>query len=224
MTKRTVLISGCSGAGKSFTGDYLEMMCGFYHVDGDTFIISKEPEHVEWKTNLMKAFYEYWFDEKSAPRELWEPYYQGVANLVKKAHESNSEVVVSISVYNREVRDFFRLQFPHYIFILLNLSEDELVRRHIKRFEAFAESQSKTIEEVYQEIYKEPYSMDNYLKQTKRILKGFQPIAKDEVLSFAIDVSDEMYKTLHDVLQLPPPQGIIPIEDIANKNYKRWKK
>ena len=77
MSKKTVLISGCSGAGKSFTGDYLEMLFGFNHVDGDKFMLSTEPVHKELAKNLTKAFYDYWFDEKPAPQELWEPYYKG---------------------------------------------------------------------------------------------------------------------------------------------------
>ena len=225
MTKRTVLVSGCSGAGKSFTGDYLEMMCGFYHVDGDTFMISKEPEHVILKDNLVKAFYDYWLQEKSAPRELWVPYYQGLIELIKKAHETHTDVVVSHSVYHRESRDYFRSQLPDYIFIQLNLCEEELLKRHVKRFKAFADTKGKSIEDAYDMIYKEPYSMENFLKQSKKTLKGLQPLEQDEILSYAIDAStDERYKRLHDILKLPPPQDTIPVDDIANKNYGRWKK
>jgi gluconate kinase len=225
MAKRTVLVSGCSGAGKSFTGDYLEMMCGFYHVDGDTFMISKEPAHVILKDNLIKAFYEYWLLEKTAPLELWIPYHQAIVELVKKAHETHNDVVVSFSVYNREARDYFRSQLPDYVFIQLHLDEEELVKRHIKRFKAFADAKGQTVEETYESFYKEPYTMDNYLKQTRKVLVGLQPLEQDEILSFAIDVNnDDKYKKLHDALKLPPPQDVIPVEEIANRNYGRWKK
>jgi gluconate kinase len=225
MTKRTVLMSGCPGSGKSFLGDYLEMMCGFSHVDGDIFILSKEPAHVELKNNLFKAHIHYWIEKKSAPSELWKPYYQELFGLVEKAHEKNSNVVVSAVVLQREVRDYLRVQFPDHVFILLVLSENELVERRTKRLQAIAESQKTTLEQAYKDMFKDDYSTDTYSKRTRKILEGLQPIENDEVLSFTIDAStDEKYTNLHDVLQLPPPQPVIPVEEIASINYERWKR
>jgi len=225
MMKRTVLISGCPGSGKSFIGDYLEMVGGFAHVDGDIFFLSKEPEHVDLKNNLLEAHIHYWIEKKSAPSELWKPYYQELFGLVEKAHEKNSNVVISAVALQREVRDYFRLQFPNHVFILLVLSENELVARRIKRLEAIAESQKMTMEQAYKDMFNDHYSADTYLKRTKKALEGLQPIEKDERLSFTIDASaDDKYKILHDALQLPPPQSVIPVEEIANVNYERWKR
>jgi gluconate kinase len=225
MIRRTVLISGCPGSGKTFVGDYLEMMCGFSHLDGDIFMLSKEPGHAELKDNLLKAHNNYWIEKKPAPGELWKPYYQELFGLVKKAHEKNASVVVSGVVLQREVRDYFRLQFPNYIFVLLVLPENELAERRTKRLEAIAESQNKTVEQAYKEMFNDSYSTDLYLKRTKKALEGLQPIEHDEVLSFTIDAgTDEKYRILHDILQLPPPQPIIPVQEIATINYERWKR
>lgn len=225
MMKRIVLISGCPGSGKTFVGDYLEMMGGFSHVDGDTFFLSKDPEQAKLKNNLLEAHTHYWIEKKSAPGELWKPYYQELFGFIEKAHEKNSNVVVSGVVLQREVRDYWRLQFPEHVFIFLALPENELVARRIRRLEVIAESQKMTIEQAYEEMFHEPYSADTYLKRTKKALEGLQPIEKDEPLSFTIDASaDDKYEILHDVLQLPPPPPVIPVEDIALINYERWKR
>ncbi|HRI66399.1 MAG TPA: AAA family ATPase [Polyangium sp.] len=225
MMKRTVFISGCPGSGKSFLGDYLETMCGFSHVDGDIFILSKESRHVELKNNLFEAHINYWIEKKSAPRELWQPYYQELFGLVEKAHEKNSNVVVSAVVLQREVRDYLRAQLPNHIFILLVVSENELVERRLRRLRAIAESQKKNMAQAYKDMFNDSYSDDTYLKRTQKVLQGLQPIENDEVLSFTIDAgTDEKYKSLHEALQLPPPQPVIPVEDIASINYERWKR
>jgi gluconate kinase len=225
MMKRTVLISGCPGSGKTFVGDYLERMCGFSHVDGDIFMQSREPEHAKLTKNLLEAHNHYWIEKKSAPSELWKPYYQELFGLVEKEHEKTSNVVISGVVLQREVRDYFRLQFPNYIFVLLVLSENELVERRNKRLEAIAESQKISMEQAHREMFNDHYSPDTHLKRTKKALNGLQPIESDEALSFTIDAStDDKFKILHDVLQLPPPPPVIPIEDIALVNYERWKR
>lgn len=223
--KRTVLISGCPGAGKSFFGDYLEMTAGFSHIDGDIFFFSREPEHTKFKNNLLQAHVHYWNEKKTAPSELWKPYYQELFDLIEKAHKKHSNVVISAIALRREVRDYWRLQFPEHVFILLALAENELVARRIKRLEAIAAFQKMTIAQAYEDMFKDHYSADTYLKRTKKALEGLQPIEKDESLSFTIDASaDDKYAILHDVLQLPPPPPVIPVEDIALINYERWKR
>ena len=99
------------------------------------------------------------------------------------------------------------------------------MKRHLKRFKAFAETIGKTMEQEYEDRYKEPYTIEGFEKNAKNILRGLQPIRSDEILSFTIDFSSgDLFKNLNKCLNLPPPPDVIPIEDIANKNYSRWEK
>ena len=56
-------IGGRSGAGKSFTGDYLNVVCDFVHIDGDCCFHSDDPIQKDLTANLIKCYYSYWFDE-----------------------------------------------------------------------------------------------------------------------------------------------------------------
>lgn len=228
--RKLVWISGCSGSGKSFTGDYLETCCGFFHVDGDECFHSKDAECIKLKDGLVQAFYKFWFDEQSAPAKLWHPYYAFLAQRVSAA-PAGKDVVVTGSVYHREVRDHLRQLFPSIIYIQLNCAEYELVNRHFKRFEKYAEAKKQTIHEAWFELYgKEQgeYRSEKFMKQTLQILRGLQPLQPEEALCYSINSTIQdgsLFERLHQTIGLSPPLPLedIPIHFIAQKNYNRWK-
>lgn len=183
---------------------------------------------------MVKAFYEYWFAEKEAPVELWHPYYQHIAKRIDNANKFDDEnkataIVVTLSVYNRECRDYIRRKWPHVVFIQLECNTEELVKRHIVRFKEYADAQGQSIEACFENVYKKPYSYDNYRQVTLDILRGLQPIVhSDEPNCFTLDVSvhnHALFETLHRFLGLDPPrkEGDIRIQEIARKNYERFK-
>eukprot|EP00732_Lithocolla_globosa_P004559 Lithocolla_globosa_v1_NODE_4281_length_1472_cov_13.410727.p1 type:complete len:231 gc:universal NODE_4281_length_1472_cov_13.410727:742-1434(+) len=222
-----VWVSGCSGAGKSFTGDYLSVMAGFTHIDGDYMFHSSDEEDKQKVKDLSTCFYSYWFDEKPAPTSLWHPYYQNLFDRAKAEREKHPDkpVVITHSVYNRECRDHIRHVCGDGLkFIMLDCPEQELLRRHTERFAKVAEKNNKTVEELYETLHKEPYTKEGFSEKTLKILRGLQPLQPDESKSFTLQVSSNdhtLFERLHRGLDLPPPSDNIPYKEIAAINYQR---
>jgi hypothetical protein len=57
---------------------------------------------------LVCAFMNHWFKDQDAPPELWHPYHQLLVDRCLAAAAKHADVVVSMSIYRREVRDFLR--------------------------------------------------------------------------------------------------------------------
>merc|ERR1711920_251466 len=123
------------------TGDYLGEVRGFLHLDGDEDMRKPDvPELAAATQGLIKAFAGYWFKDKTAPAELWHPYYQLLINKcfeAKRAHEDR-RIVVSMSVYRQEVRDFLRGQLGDDLLILkLDCDVDIVVKGALARLEDY---------------------------------------------------------------------------------------
>jgi gluconate kinase len=224
MTPAVVWISGISGAGKTFMGDYLAYMSGFYHIDGDSFAHSSEPNERQLFQSLIEAFYKHWFLGLEAPEELWHPYLLHQFERIRTALGQNEHVVISLSVYHRQVRDFIRMHFPQHCFILLQCNEEELLRRAKVRFAKYADANGKSVEEMYEDLYKEAYSEAKWQARTLNIHRGMQPLEADETMCHNVDVSDKQpYNQIHMLLGLSPPASEIPVDEIAAMNYDRFK-
>ena len=221
---RTVWLSGNSGAGKTFTGDYLARVCGFFHVEGDAAAFSTDPADRALFGEFVKAF-EFWFKSAPAPPALWQPYFDRQIAAVRAAHAAgHADVVVSLTVYHREVRDYVRAALPTHDFILLRCDADELVRRARVRFQKYAEVCGQTFEACFETQNKEPYTDAAFDAATRRIMHGLQPLEPDEVRTHELDVtSGAPWGALHALLGLPPPPEVIPLDEIAETNYARFR-
>jgi gluconate kinase len=222
---RTVWLSGNSGAGKTFTGDYLARVCGFFHIDGDAPFFSTSVGSRAQFDDFVNAF-AFWFREVAAPPVLWQPYLTNLCAAVRAAHAAGcDDVVVSLNVYHREARDFLRALLPAHEFIVLSCNCDETVRRARRRFAAYAAASGQTLQQSYEENYKEPFTEDAFAAQTVKIMRHLQPLASDEVRAHVLDVSDgEPWRELHRILELAPPPAAIPLDEIAQTNYARFLK
>ena len=137
--------TGNSGAGKTFTGDCLATQCNFHHVEGDAAAFSTDPADKALLQEFVKAF-DYWFQGKPAPPNLWHAYLERQCTAVHAAHSIGiSDVVVSLTVYHREARDFISGHLPDHYFIVLQCDPDELVRRAC----IYARVCNQTFEECY---------------------------------------------------------------------------
>jgi adenylate kinase family enzyme len=129
-----VWLSGNSGAGKTFTGDALAHLAGFAHIDGDELMWSQEPTEKALWGGLVAAFW-HWFEGRPAPAELWQPLYALQCARVRAALAAgHPRVVVSLTVYHRETRDFLRRELPEHVYVLLRCGREELVQRARTRF------------------------------------------------------------------------------------------
>ena len=226
---RIVWLSGNSGAGKTFTGDYLSLFCGFTHIDGDALSRSTNPADLALFANLVKAF-DYWFESKTAPPDLWHLYYlRQCAASREAALIGDADVVISLTVYHRETRDFIRAQLPDLTFIVLAVSKPELLRRARVRFAEYAKAKNQPFDRAYETamgLSEGTFSDAFFDSQTLSITRGLQPLEQDEVQCYEIDASDGApWSQLHEILGLVgrPVPTQIEIDQIAAVNYERFK-
>jgi gluconate kinase len=220
-----VWLSGNSGAGKTFTGDALQVLAGFEHIDGDEMMWSQVPEDKAMWGNLVASF-GHWFEGRPAPAELWQPFYALQCARVRAALAAgHSSVVVSLTVYHRETRDFLRRQLPEHVFVLLRCGREELVERARVRFAEYAASQGETVAAAYERSQGKPYSEEAWLEMTHSIMRGLMPLEADEVGCHELDVTDRRpWQALFALLQLGEPPAEVPVEAIAAINYARFKR
>ena len=226
MSGRIVWLSGNSGAGKTFTGDYLARCAGFVHIDGDELYWSSSPEEKALFANLVKAF-DCWFEGAPAPVELWHPYFHVVLAKVRAARAAHADVCISLTVYHRETRDFLRAQLPEHTFVLLRVSAPELIRRARMRFAEYAKARGQPFERAFEQAHGLPagsFTDAEFEARTRAIMRGLQPLAADEARCHELDADDGApWAALHALLALPPPPAAIPVEEIAAVNYARFR-
>lgn len=220
-------ITGNSGAGKTFTGDYLEQLQNFVHVEGDGGFASSDEKRKTAFYQCAKAF-DFWFEEKEAPTELWHPHFEILLSDVEEAKKTGKNIVVTYTVYNRQVRDYLRNKVPELIFIQLQVSKGELIKRAKVRFENFAKSQGKSIEETFKEYHKIDYSEEAFEKFTLNIMRGLQELQKDELESgkYHLISVDDGVSYLKKILQLANISNFdekFDREKISEVNYQRFK-
>lgn len=184
---------------------------------------------------LVKAFFEYWFKDKAAPVELWHPYHQLLCDRIVAALSTHGDVVVSFSVYRREVRDFLREQLQSRAelrFVKLECDADVVVKGALARLEGFMSLQDKTVEDWWATSKHDStygaFSFDNFKQmQMATVLSGFEPLAQDEVDCIVVDVSARDASCFHRVtaaLQLPPGPDAPDIEMLAALQKARYEK
>jgi gluconate kinase len=222
-----VWLTGNSGAGKTFTGDYLALTQNFIHIDGDQGYASNNEEKKKAFFDCVKAF-DYRFEEKEAPSELRKTHFDLLIKESTEELKKGNKVVISFSVYSRQIRDYLRSNIPHLIYIQLSSSPKELIRKAKIRFENYAISQKKSVEEVFKEHNKMDYSEENFEKVTLNIMRGLMPLQKDELESgyyhsLNVDDGKTYFESIHKILNLENSVKEIPVEEIANINYNRFK-
>ena len=191
-------LTAWSGVGKTTTGDYLGTYCGLHHIDGDDDMRRPDDATRAAATQgLVKSFYGHWFKDQPAPAELWHPFHQLLCDRVVDALSSHRDVVVSFSVYRREVRDFLREHLKSHAevrFIKLECDVDVVVKGALARVKDFMSLRDKTVEEWWAEGENEKkygeFSFDNYKRmQFDTVLSGFEPLGEDEADCTVVDVS-----------------------------------
>lgn len=219
---QVVWITGVPGSGKTFIGDYLAYNYGsgggsdddgedvWVHVEGDEEL-AVHPDSAA-SAGLQKSFFEYWFDGKAAPDELWHPYYGQVCDRVRDLLFPSSatsragggeakktpKVVVTLSLYRSEVREWIRQRLMSITgdgvcFICLQLPESEYLERMLAKLDTFLEGTGMTREEFWESQKLEakfgPCSQEAieafYLSPEGggRYLQGLQPFSDEEIAS-----------------------------------------
>ena len=243
---RVTFVTAWSGVGKTTTGDFLGEYCGARHLDGDDDM--RRPSVPECKAataGLIEAFSDFWFKEKAAPVALWHPYYQMLVNRVQVAcAEGHPHIVVSISVYRREVRDFLRKRLQiagtSIDFLKLECDVDVVVRGAIGRLEDYLKISGKTVEEhwggpsqfpgiTFAERYG-AFSFESFKKmQLELYLSGMEPFAADEPADYiVVDVSSRdaaVFDLVRGALKLAPREAgeVVDTDKLKGIQTARWK-
>jgi len=107
MTKTIIFCIANAGTGKTFTGDYLEIVHGFTHVDGDgpARKSGRIPEYKDMTDKLMECLSTK-YHNKVAPDEIWQPYMKELATLTVEATKNSDKVVLTFACLRQEWRDY----------------------------------------------------------------------------------------------------------------------
>ncbi|CAJ1346935.1 unnamed protein product [Effrenium voratum] len=231
MARKLVLITGWSGAGKTTTGNFLEFYHGLHHLDGDNIMHRKDDRSIKLRdglvrwTHKVKSFYDFWFKDLPAPPELWKPYIDELVGQYMEAAESFPAIVLSFSVYRREVRDYFRQRIPEIFFLKLDCDPDVVIRSALGRLETYLENKKQTVEDWWREEKKEEkygkFSMETYKQmQMTEFLAGMQPLDAGEGVS--CDVTPRGQKALDAVAEaLGLPKKDIDLEQLKREERAR---
>jgi hypothetical protein len=129
-------VTGYTCSGKTFIGDYLNTQ-GWCHVEGDACAYGiNEWEQDKWST--MQVVLQMWADPTyGKPSErVWKGYYADLVRKAKALATRGKNVVVSFPAPRLEVRNFIRLSLLRVKFVHLEVTEDNLIRRYIKKIHA----------------------------------------------------------------------------------------
>jgi len=249
--KQIVWITGWSGVGKTTIADYLSVYHGWHHLDGDEDIISYHnskksliPEVKNSVDGIREAFNDFWFKGKSAPNELWHPFHQRLVEKCKLASKEHEKIVVSFSVYNRQVRDFLRKNLgPEISLVFLHLvcNVDVVVNGALVRLEEYLKMPNinKSVNEwwassermvgkfegkSFYDIYGD-FSYKNFRQmQFDKFLSGMQPLEKDEQ-GLTLDVSardNSVFREVCETLELTYENDTVDMKKLSAVQKNRW--
>ena len=226
-----VWITGRTTAGKTWLGDFLQHYHGWVHVESDEVMNTSKDSTIT--KNLFAAF-EYWFKLKPAPFELWSEYYKNLCNqvveIVNGKNESN--IVVTFATYPRLFNEQIKESTEQdLIFILLQVSEEEYLKRSAIRLKDFMKTSGSTMEDFWEknENMKKlgEYSESN-LKQfflNAGLIQGIEPIEEDEAKSFTINANDNHVHVVPEISRILNLSMVenIDVKLVKNITITRWK-
>ncbi|OEU06955.1 hypothetical protein FRACYDRAFT_252587 [Fragilariopsis cylindrus CCMP1102] len=188
-----IIVVADPGTGKTFTGDYLQHIWNFGHVDGDQpFKQGHLKEGYETlSSDMTKAFGKYWMKEKDAPKEIWQPYTDELVRLTlematvtssekqKSSNNNNNDsggnnknnVVLSFAMIRREMRDYTKMKLRKagavdVTFLFLHCTMDVLLESKWKRTLHFIEAGDLSMEEgaIFTPGLKGEFNYTNFCK------------------------------------------------------------
>lgn len=151
-----------SGTGKTFTGDYLALMQGFEHVDGDGPLKNKHlPQYSGMAAKWWKNCTEYMKNNEDGLDELWQPYFDELARQALEATETSDRVVLTHATYRQKYRDFVLRKLEEgaaakgktVTVLTLSIDEDVKLRGVFPRFKKWIESSGAKLEDYMKETY-----------------------------------------------------------------------
>lgn len=107
---RFIFLVAPPGTGKSFSGDYLELFCGWKHVDGDTPLKTpnKTPKYQDLTDRTFQSGPYEGMDREFFRTEGLKPYMEEIARLTLEAARESDKVVLSWACMFKPMRSYLR--------------------------------------------------------------------------------------------------------------------
>jgi len=102
--KTIIFVCASPGTGKTFTGDYLEVVHGFHHVDGDMMNDRQNPKVKKVGAEIWECLTKY--DGEDGPYELWQPYMHEIAIRTLEAAKKSDKVVLTFAAMRNTWRNY----------------------------------------------------------------------------------------------------------------------
>jgi gluconate kinase len=212
-----LFVTGQSGGGKTSLGNNLKDKCGFVHFDGDVFSAGADAtrftgvptaDMLASTDRTLKQTYKDCaehafgglFAGHAVPLARWTPFVDLlIANVKEKLKElpSGTSLVITWSVYTRELRDYIGTALPGVKFIVLNDCGHNAAKRKAAQTIATAQARGQTLAEFLAGFGVAGYDAteEGLVKRVSVYQRGFEPADADE---FGIDV--DASTSLDDVL------------------------
>ena len=250
MVRQIVWLTGLSGAGKTYTADYLNKEQGFIHVDGDNAFLSNDPVDQDNVSKLHKAFAG-WFKEEECDPEEWTPFFDKLCKRIVSAAVEHPEknIVVSFSNYRELTRLYARNLVTKLLsetgdksafrYIALTVSPEAFARRQYHRIEKFIATQGWTMQHYWENIRKhaDPFKDKETCLRALEVdkdggLVGFQSLdSETHPEDVTIDTSDShkgVLEFIHKSLALGPVKNEIYneayVKSVADIQFDRLEK
>lgn len=175
---RIVYVVAQSGIGKTFVGDYLEIVRGWKHVDGDEIFKNPNSKYKAVKKELDEA-YANTNDDAGIGRmiQAWMAYMQALANLtiegVEAAPETCKGIVVTHCSYFPILRDAFKDHLlekgaNEILTVFLKCDQESHMKSIFQRTQRQAEQAGCTLEDYFRLQYKNGVvDFDSFVKWYK---------------------------------------------------------
>jgi len=184
-----------SGVGKTFSGDYLEAIRGWKHIDGD-IILKQSESNPEYK-DAMEQLTSWWVDKAAQGEEYvdtggWKAHFKILARLTLEGARDSDTVVVTYVAYKSQWRAAFRQYLidagaKDVSTVVLHCDFDALMQAVWKRTNRLADQAGTTVEELMKTFHHPGVvDFDSFVKFEKDYFPEF-----DEP-----DESEQPYKIL----------------------------
>jgi len=155
------LVAAEPGTGKTFTGDYLDYVHGFSHVDGD---VAMRNLHISKNKEILAGWYEASLlreQKRDVPETLWKPYYQDLANRALEAAKTSDNVVITFAIFKQNERDFVLTKLKegganNPTLVVLTMNKDVKMEGLYHRTKRFLEGSGMTLKDYFKSKGWEP--------------------------------------------------------------------
>ena len=235
-TKQQLLwLVGPPGAGKTYLGDYLATR-GWHHIDGDQGNSSQDPEVQKIWQLLYQAMVA---SQKGNPvqEEHWQPYFKFLLKQYQEGIKTGKNVVLSFAVYNLfGDSDFIRKEIPSIKFIIIDVTEELLLKRCLARSKEMLVRAGTTQEEVWKQDYMaesrarygEEYTPERYRQCEVDGMKENVFVKKDEGGEDIVTINNDDWETHSAVKALNKLVGLewaevdsAAIQEVQMKRYEK---